>query len=110
MGAREDRNGTLLGVSGSALAADGAAERVAKGISGVLRPRQCRRRDLGVGWCEDFPHLLNGQTGSGIGDARSVVEKLSVQGFHCKAGHESKSHGRIWVEMGMWSVLGTGET
>src|ERR1700677_1720651 len=81
MGAREDRNGTLLGVSGSALAADGAAERVARGFSGVLRPRQCRRRDLGVGWCEDFPHLLNGQTGSGIGDARSVVEKLSVQGF-----------------------------
>ena len=39
-GAGEDRNGTLLGVSGSALAADGPAERVAKGASGVLRPRQ----------------------------------------------------------------------
>jgi len=39
-GAGENRNGTLLGVSGSALAADGPAERVAKGASGVLRPSQ----------------------------------------------------------------------
>ena len=39
-GAKEDRNGTLLEVSGSALAADGPAERVAKGVSGVLRPGQ----------------------------------------------------------------------
>jgi len=39
-GAGEDSNGTLLGVSGSALAAYGSAERVAKGVSGVLRPRQ----------------------------------------------------------------------
>ena len=39
-GAGQDRKGTLLGVSGSALAADGPAERVAKGVSGVLRPRQ----------------------------------------------------------------------
>ena len=39
-GAGEDQNGTLLGVSGSALAADCPAERVAKGASGVLRPRQ----------------------------------------------------------------------
>ena len=39
-GAGEDQNGTLLGVSGSALAADGPAECVAKGVSGVLRPRQ----------------------------------------------------------------------
>ena len=39
-GAEEDHNGTLLGVSGSALAADGPAERVAKSVSGVLRPRQ----------------------------------------------------------------------
>ena len=39
-GAGEDRNRTLLGVSGSALAADGPAERVAKGVSGVLRPGQ----------------------------------------------------------------------
>ena len=39
-GAGEDRNGTLLGVSGSSLAADGPAERITKGVSGVLRPRQ----------------------------------------------------------------------
>ena len=39
-GAGEGRNRILLGVSGSALAADGPAERVAKGVSGVLRPRQ----------------------------------------------------------------------
>ena len=39
-GAGEDRNGTLFGVSGSALAADGPAECVAKGVSGVLRTRQ----------------------------------------------------------------------
>ena len=39
-GAGEDLDGTPLGVSGSALAADGPAERVAKGVSGVLRPRQ----------------------------------------------------------------------
>jgi hypothetical protein len=39
-GAREDRNATLLGVSRSALASDGSAERIAKGVSGVLRPRQ----------------------------------------------------------------------
>ena len=39
-GAGEDHNGTLLEVSGSSLAADGPAERVAKGASGVLRPRQ----------------------------------------------------------------------
>jgi hypothetical protein len=39
-GAGEDRHRTLLGVSGSALAADGPAERVAKGVSGVLRPYQ----------------------------------------------------------------------
>ena len=38
--AGEDRNGTLLEVSGSALAADGPAERVAKGIPGILRPCQ----------------------------------------------------------------------
>ena len=48
-GSREDSNGTQLEVSGSALAADGPAERVAKGVSGILRPCQCRRRDLGVG-------------------------------------------------------------
>jgi hypothetical protein len=39
-GAGEDRNRTLLGVSGSALAADGPAERITKGVSGVLRPGQ----------------------------------------------------------------------
>jgi hypothetical protein len=39
-GAGEDHNGTLLGVSGSALAADGTAERITKGVSGVLRSRQ----------------------------------------------------------------------
>ena len=39
-GAGEDRDGTLLGVSGSALAADRPAECVAKGISAVLRPGQ----------------------------------------------------------------------
>ena len=39
-GAGEDRNGTLLGVSGSALAADRPAECVAKGISAVFRPGQ----------------------------------------------------------------------
>ena len=38
--AGEDRDGTLLGVSGSALAADRPAECVAKGISAVLRPGQ----------------------------------------------------------------------
>ena len=38
--AEEDHNGTLLGVSGSALAADGPAECVAKGVSGVLWPCQ----------------------------------------------------------------------
>ena len=38
--AGEDQNETLLGISGSALAADGPAERVAKCISGVLWPRQ----------------------------------------------------------------------
>ncbi len=48
-GAGEDHNGTLLGVSGLALAADGPAERVAKGVSGVLRTRQCRRGNFGVG-------------------------------------------------------------
>ena len=39
-GAGEDRNATLLGVSESALAADGPAECVAKGVSGIFRPRQ----------------------------------------------------------------------
>ena len=38
-GAGEDHNETLLGVSGSALAADRPAERVTKGVSGVLRTR-----------------------------------------------------------------------
>ena len=38
--AGEDRDLTLLGVLGSALAADGPAERITKGVSGVLRPRQ----------------------------------------------------------------------
>ena len=37
-GRGEDYGGKLLGVSGSALAADGPAERVAKGVSGILRP------------------------------------------------------------------------
>jgi hypothetical protein len=48
-GAGEDRNGTLFEVSGSSLAADGPAERVAKDASGVLRPRQCRRGNFGEG-------------------------------------------------------------
>ena len=39
-GAGEDRNATLHGVSVSALAADGPAERVTKGVSGVLRASQ----------------------------------------------------------------------
>ena len=39
-GAGEDLNRTLLGVSGLALAADGPAERITKGVSGVLWPRQ----------------------------------------------------------------------
>jgi len=47
--AGEDRSGTLLGVSGSALAAKCPAKRVAKGASGILRTRQCRRRNFGVG-------------------------------------------------------------
>jgi len=45
----EDRNGTLLGISGSALAADGAAGCLARGLSGILRPCQCRRGNFGVG-------------------------------------------------------------
>src|ERR1700679_2141202 len=48
-GAGEDRNGTLLGVSESALAADGPTEGVAKGASGVLWPCQCRRGNFGEG-------------------------------------------------------------
>ena len=48
-GAGEDHNGTLLGVSGLALAADGPAESVAKGASGVLRPCQCRSGNFGIG-------------------------------------------------------------
>jgi len=36
-------------LSGSALAADGPAERVAKGVSGVLRPHQCCRGNFGIG-------------------------------------------------------------
>src|ERR1700691_5649188 len=88
-GAGEDRNGTPLGVSGSALAADGPAERVAKGASGVFRPRQCRRSEFGIGRREDFPDLLDGQAGSWIGYARSVVTGLAVQGIHCQAAHGS---------------------
>jgi hypothetical protein len=64
-----------------------------------------------LGWCflsQQFSDFFDGQVGCGIGDAGSVVEKLSVQGFHCQAAHESESPGRIWVEMGMWSVVGAG--
>lgn len=103
-GAGEDDNGTLVGVSGSALAPDGAAEGVTKGASGVLRPYQRRGSDLRVRWREDFSHLFDGHVGCWIGDAGSVEEKLSVQGSHCQAAHESESPGRIWVEMGMWGV------
>ena len=77
-GAGEDRNGTLLGVSGSALAADGPAERITKGVSGVLRPNECCRSKLGVCRREHFPHLFDCQAGSWIGYARSVVEELAV--------------------------------
>src|SRR5208283_2994819 len=105
-GAGEDQNGTLLGVSGSALAADGPAERVAKGASGVLRPRQRRSCDLRVRRRKGFSHLFDGQVGCGIGNAGSVVEELAVQSFHCYAAHESTSPGRIWVVHGMLSVRG----
>src|ERR1700691_1523135 len=81
-GAGEDHNGILLEVSGSSLAADGPAERVTQGASGVLRAHQCRRSKLGVGRGEDFSHLLDSQVGSRIGNAGSVVEEIAMRGFH----------------------------
>ena len=47
-GTEEYHSKALLGVSASALAADGPAEGVAKGASGILRPRQCRSGNFGV--------------------------------------------------------------
>ena len=46
------------------------------------------------GWrflSQDFPDLLDGQAGSWIGYARSVVKELAVQGIHCQAAHGSTS-------------------
>src|ERR1700679_1815501 len=77
-GAGKDRNRALLGVSGSSLAADGPAERVAKGASGVLRPRQCRRGNFGVRRRQQFSYLFDGQVGCGIGDAGSVIKELAM--------------------------------
>src|SRR5580692_8459207 len=78
IGTAEDHKETLLGVSGSSLAPDRPAERVAKGASGVLRPRQCRRSNFGVGRRQQFSHLLDAQVGRGIGDAGPVVEEFAV--------------------------------
>jgi hypothetical protein len=108
-GAGENRDGTLLGVSGSALAPNGPAKAVPKGVSSILRTVQCRRGNFGVRRSQQFPHLFDGQVGCGIRNAGSVEEELAVQSFHCYAANESRSPGWIWIVYGLWSIWATGE-